>query len=254
MAVVGYWAVEGLITGDGTGAWREMLNSAWQSMTVAAPAAVGAAAVAVPVAVLAKRYPSRRSAVLERLSYLGYATPALALGLALVVLSVTLPDGVEWFAGLLTDADRARAAGDGVYGVLGSSVFLIVYAYVLHFVGEAVGPVRAALATASPRLEEASRSLGVGPVRTFARVTLPLLWPGVVVSLSLVFLSCLKELPMALMLRPPGYEPLAYNLWLYSSDPLTFGRAAPYAAAILVLAGGFVAGLMVGERGRGESR
>lgn len=242
-AVVGYWAWQA----DWGTAWSGVLRSTLDSVWVAAPAAVAATLLALPAAVLAARYPSRRSRILERMGYLGYATPGLALGLALVVLSVWLPDAVEASAGWVASEDIARAAGDAVYGVLGPSVLLLVIGYALHFVGEAAGPVRASLATASPRLEEASRSLGAGRVRTFVRVTLPLMWPGVAASLALVFLSVLKELPLALMLRPPGFEPLSYNLWLYSSDPLTFAQAGPYAVAILVLSGVFVAALVMGE-------
>jgi iron(III) transport system permease protein len=54
----------------------------------AAGAAVLTVALALPVAVLVVRYPSRLATVLERSTYLTYALPGITLALALVILSV----------------------------------------------------------------------------------------------------------------------------------------------------------------------
>ncbi len=50
-----------------------------------------------------------------------------------------------------------------------------------------------ALAGVDRRLELASRSLGAGPWRTFAMVTLPLAWPGVAAGVLLGFVRALSE-------------------------------------------------------------
>lgn len=191
------------------------LSALLNSVAAALPAALLATALAIPVASLARRYPSVWSRGLERVAYLGYAVPGLAFALGVVFFCLrTAP----WLYQTLT---------------------LLVLAYGLHFLAEAVGPIRSALFVATPRLEEAARSLGRGPVATFLLVTLPLLRGGLVTSAALVFLSTMKELPLAIILSPPGFDTLAANVFSLTSEAM-FARAAPYALAILLFSAVFV--------------
>lgn len=85
------------------------------------------------------------------------------------------------------------------------------------------------------RLEEASATLGAGPLQRFATVTLPLAWPGIVAGAVLCFARALGEfgatitfvsnipgetrtIPSAIhaALETPGGEPLAWRLTLAS--------------------------------------
>ncbi|WP_333572624.1 molybdate ABC transporter permease subunit [Sphingomonas sp.] len=56
-----------------------------------------------------------------------------------------------------------------------------------------VRAIRLSLEAVDQRLEQAARSLGAGPVRTFATVTLPLALPGVLAGLVLGFARALGE-------------------------------------------------------------
>jgi molybdate transport system permease protein len=56
-----------------------------------------------------------------------------------------------------------------------------------------VRSVRLSMERVDPNLERASRSLGVGAVRTFFRVTLPLALPGILAGLVLAFARSLGE-------------------------------------------------------------
>ncbi len=203
--------------------WRALRGAVVDSLSVSIPSAVVATALALPIAYMARRYPSRWSASLERLGFVGYATPPLAFALGLLVVTLRVVPGLY------------------------QTAFVLVYAYSLHFLAEAVGPIRAGLFTANPRLEEASRALGYGPFSTFARVTLPLLRPGLIVSLSLVFLSVMKELPLTMLLAPPGFETLSMNIWQYTEDAM-YGSAAPYALVVLGVSALFVGVLVFNER------
>ncbi|MCA1676563.1 MAG: iron ABC transporter permease, partial [Actinobacteria bacterium] len=59
--------------------------------------------------------------------------------------------------------------------------------------------------------------------------------PGVAAGAALVFLTCMKELPATLMLRPTGMDTLATELW-GRTEVGAYAGAAPYAAALLLLA------------------
>ncbi len=56
---------------------------------------------------------------------------------------------------------------------------------------------------------------------------------------ALVFLSCMKELPITILLSPIGFETLALNVWSYSNEAM-FAEAAPFAIAILLFSSLFV--------------
>jgi len=54
----------------------------------------------------------------------------------------------------------------------------------------------------------------------FLRVTLPIILPGVLAGVALVFLLTMEELPATLLLRPPGMETLATSVWSTASEAL----------------------------------
>jgi iron(III) transport system permease protein len=195
------------------------------SAQAAAPAALVAVLLALPLAYLGVRFPSQLSRLLERTAYLGYATPPLAFALALIFFSLR---GVPFLYQTLT---------------------LLVLAYALHFMAEAIGPMRSALYQAPPRLEEAARNLGFGPLQAFLKATFPLLWRGVLASLALVFLSSVKELPLTFLLAPVGYSTLATQIWAYTSEAM-YAEAAPYALLIVLFSACFVGLLISQERRR----
>ncbi len=124
---------------------------------------------------------------------------------------------------------------------------LLVTAYALHFMAEAVGPVRSALYQAPPHLEEAARSLGRSPLGAFVSVTFPLVRRGLLVSMAFVFLSAMKELPLTFLLAPIGFETLALNTWSYAEEAM-FGQAAPYALTIMFVSALFVGVLLLREQ------
>jgi len=198
---------------------HRLLPAATDSVSAALPAAIFATALAIPIAFMARRYPSTMSRGVEQFAYLGYAVPGLAFALGILFFTRTMP-------------------------ALSQTLMLLIAAYALHFLAEAIGPVRSALFVATPRLEEASRSLGHGRIKTFFKVTFPLLRSGLVVSMALVFLSAMKELPMAIILSPLGFQTLAHNLWDYTNEAM-FAQAAPYALAILVCSTLFVGLLLL---------
>jgi iron(III) transport system permease protein len=207
LGVLGYWASRALRADDPvTWSWEPAANS----LTVSVVAAGAAIAASLPVAVLAGRYPTRLTRGLERLSYAGNALPGIVVALSLV-----------FFA-----ANYAAP----VY----QTMALLVFAYVVRFFPQALAGSHAAVLRVSPRLEEAARSLGRGPVTVFARITAPLVAPGLLAGSALVFLSTMKELPATLLLRPIGFETLATEIWRYTSVA-SYSRAALPALLLIVL-------------------
>jgi iron(III) transport system permease protein len=125
---------------------------------------------------------------------------------------------------------------------------LLVIAYAIHFLAEAIGPIRSALYQAPPKLEEAARGLGFKPIQAFVRVTLPLIQRGLFSSLALVFVSSLKELPIGMLLSPIGFDTLAKRIFGFTNEAM-FAEAAPYALTIM-LAGSVFAVIVLNQRER----
>ena len=118
-------------------------------------------------------------------------------------------------------------------GGLYQSFVLLAFIYATIFLAQATGSGRASLLQVNPHLEEASRGLGKGQLRTLREITIPLMWRGLLAGGVLVFLTTMKELPATLLLRPTGFDTLAVRIWS-AADELFYARAA--APALLLVA------------------
>jgi len=209
VGVLVFWLARGLASGEPL---RLLWGAAFNSVYVSALAAGVAALAALPVAVLAVRFPGRVAGFIERLSYLGYALPGIVLALALVFFGANY--------------------APGLYGTLA----LLVFAYAIHFLPQAVGATRAALLQVRPSVEEAARGLGRGPAGVVATITAPLISSGILAGAALVFLTTMKELPATLLLSPLGFGTLATSIWTAASEAFFARAAAPALLLILVSA------------------
>ncbi len=206
LAVLVYWSVQGITRGA--------LDSrfwmfAWNSIQVAGLAALLAVVLSLPVVYLKARHPSLPATFIDRMSASGYALPGIIVALGLIFLFNTY---IPW---------------------LYNTAFLIVIAYVVRFLPQAMQYGDASLSQISPRIDEAARSLGYRPWKVLGKVIVPLVSPGLLAGAALVFVSAIKELPATLILRPPGFDTLAVRVWVESSEAV-YHMAAP-AALLIVL-------------------
>ncbi|PSP31773.1 iron ABC transporter permease [Halobacteriales archaeon QH_10_67_22] len=212
LAVLGLW----LVRTSGAASLRFGLEHVLNSVGVAAGAAVVAALVALPVAHLSARDGGTLPTVFERASYVGYAVPGIVVGIALVFLGSQTP------------------LVNSLYGSAALAFPLLLFAYVVRFLPQAVGSTRASILRVSPALPEAARSLGRSPLGAFRSVTLPLIAPGQIGGAALVFLTTMKELPATLMLRPAGFETLVTFVWR-AERSAAYGSAAVPALTLLAV-------------------
>jgi iron(III) transport system permease protein len=209
IGIISYWLVRGLRAGEPLRlVWGAALSSSYVSLLAAAAALLAA----VPIVVLSVRYPSRLASLFERLSYAGYALPGIVVALSLVFF------GARYLPPL--------------YQTIG----LLIVAYVILFLPQAVGTLRAALLQVNPHIEEAAKSLGNSTPRVWLRVTGPLVRSGIVSGGLLVFLTVMKELPATLLLHPIGFDTLAMRIWIATSEGFWARAAAPSLILILVAA------------------
>jgi iron(III) transport system permease protein len=180
--------------------------------TVGLSIAAGALTVvlAAPVAWLAVRRPGLLSTIFERCTYVANALPGIVVALALVTVSIRSVQPLY------------------------RSYALLVLAYAIMFLPLAMVSVRSALELAPPVLEDVAASLGLSKPRIVARVTFPLVLPGVGAGAALVFLAVATELTATLLLSPIGTRTLATEFWANSSS-VAYGAAAPYALLLILI-------------------
>ena len=220
-SVLAYLLIQGVVNAGESIAppWRLAANS----VLVSAAAAAATAAAAVPLSVLAVRHRSIATSLLSRVASLGFALPGIVVALALAFF------GANYLAGLY------------------QTLWILVFAYVVLFLPIAAGPIRASLSHVAPHVEEAARTLGRTPASVLASVTVPLVRPGILAAMALVFLTTMKELPATLILSPLEFRTLATAVWSASEDAF-FARAAVPALLLIVLASVPTAFLVVRDR------
>lgn len=201
------WGIRGVAAG---GEARLTWAALGGSLLVSALAAALSVLAAAPIAFWSARHPDRWSRVAERVAYIGYALPGLVVALAFVFFTARdLP-------------------------FLYQTLTLVVIAYVVLFLPQAIGPLRASLLQVSPRIEEAGRSLGKSHRQVLRTLVAPLVSRGALTGAALVFLTAMKELPATLLLRPTGFETLATRVWTGAAAGLYSLAAGP---ALLLMAG-----------------
>ncbi|WP_008314361.1 ABC transporter permease [Leptolyngbya sp. PCC 6406] len=200
--------------------WQICLNSLYG----AGLAALVATVFALPIAILSVRFPGRWTTLLERCSYIGFGTPGIVVALALVFFGANY---TPW-----------------IY----QQMPMLVFAYMVLFLPQAVGTVRGSLLQVNPNLEESARSLGRTPWQTLRQITLPLVQPGVLSGAMLIFLTAIKELPATLLLAPIGFRTLAMQIWQATAEDAAFADAAAAALLILLVSAGSTLIILSQER------
>ena len=204
-----YWMFEGgadAITGV------SLASAAFYTALYSAGAALLATLMALPVALLVVRYPTKWSRAFTRSTFLLLAMPGIVIALALSYFSEQHADSFGY-----------------------ETAPLLIVAYALMFFPLALVGVRASVSQAPLALEEVAASLGVPRAQVLRRVTLPLVGPGLGAAFCLVFLSCVTELTATLILIPTNVQTLATQFWAYQQN-LSYGQAAPFALVIILIA------------------
>lgn len=181
-----------------------------QTAVLAAVAAAVTTVAAFPFAWLAVRYSGAFARTIEGANFVTSSMPGIVTALALVTVAIRFAPPLYQTAAL------------------------VLCAYVLMFLPRALVSLRSGLAQVPPGLEEASRSLGLSPARSFVRVTLRLTAPAAGAGAALVFVAVATELTATLLLAPTGTRTLAMRFWSLSSE-LDYAAAAPYALVLVAL-------------------
>ena len=167
------------------------------SLLLAFIAAVGALFLGVPasIALVRGRFPGRKA--LQALLVSPLMLPGAVIGLALYAYYVNL-------------------------GVLARSFTGLVIAHVLIAMPFVIISVVGSLSSFDTDLENAARVLGANALQAFFKITIPIIYPSIMVGGFLGFIYSFSQFAISLFLSTPDLDPLPVSLYStlrFSYDP-----------------------------------
>lgn len=122
----------------------------------------------------------------------------------------------------------------GLGAPLTSTWIILVVAYTVRRLPYTVRASYAALQQVHISLEESAQNLGANRLRTFVKITLPLISGGLVAGGLIAFMTSCVELSSTIMLVPRIESgPISYGIYIYMQSPL--GRAAGAALGVVAI-------------------
>jgi len=200
----------------------ERLRPMWNSLWMAAVSTAAAVAIALAAGWLVVRRRARWRRAIEGLLALPWALPGTVFAIALAItFSTHAPLQLRF--------------------VLVGTAIILPLAYLVRALPLTGRGIIASYRQLDPSLEEAAASLGAGPWRTLARVTLPQLRPGLAAGASLAFVAALGDIVASIVLYT--YETRPVSIEILSSLRLSETGVAAAFGVVLMLVSALVLGV-----------
>jgi spermidine/putrescine transport system permease protein len=201
----------------------DLTSAIEHSITIALLTTAIAIVLGTLMGVALGKYRFRGTGSVNLLLFANIAAPEVVLGAALLTLFLTLniPRGY----------------------------WTILIAHVMFSVAYVVVTVRARMSGLDPALEEAARDLGAGPIATFFRVTLPIIWPGVLAGGLLAFAMSIDDY---IITSFNNGQTQTFPLWVYGAFQRNGGSVPPQVNVMGTLI--FAFGVLVAVAGAIGSR
>jgi putative spermidine/putrescine transport system permease protein len=187
---------------------EDILGAAVKSFWIATAATGAAVAFGVPAALYLARSRSKTARALDNFFMAPLILPALAFGLALVV--------------LITNAGFPL------------SIYTLIIGHVVVCVPLVLRTTLASLARLDTAALESSESLGASRLYTFRRVTLPSIRTGILAGAFIAFLSSFDNIPVSLFLSDARTVVLPIRMWQLIENNLDV-RVASVSGVILIV-------------------
>jgi len=114
------------------------------------------------------------------------------------------------------------------------SLFTLIFSYVLRFLSIGYNSIDSQYDKVGDRYTESAYMLGSSRLETLLRIDIPMIYPGIISALILVFIDVMKELPLTLILRPTNYDSLATLVYVYTSNEMIQEASTPSLILIMI--------------------
>lgn len=178
----------------------QVTSALWNSLFVAIVSTTVSTILGTLAAMAMERYRFRGQLVMDAILYLPIVIPDIAMAIMLLIFFNVSGIGFEpWKLNLF-----------GVRFAVPYSVIIGHVAYLISFVAVVV---RARLAQMDRTLEEAANDLYANPWRTFMKVTLPMMLPGVIGGALLAFTLSLDDFVITFFTSGAGFNTLPVRVY-----------------------------------------
>ena len=193
-----------------------------------------AVALALLMSYAARVHKSQMTAGASLVAGMGYAIPGSIIAVGILIPVATFDNALSaWL-------ETSFGIRTGL--LLTGSIAALVFAYLVRFMAIALHTVQSSFTRITPSMEDASRTLGHGPLSTGLRVHLPLLSGGMLTAGLIVFVDVMKELPATLIMRPFNFDTLAIQAYNLAKDERLTQAATP---SLVIAACGLVPVLVI---------
>lgn len=199
----------------------------FNSLRLALTAAVIALALGLFISYAKRLQPVLAMRGTVRILSLGYAIPGTVIAVGVLIPFAWVDNSIDGW--------MQQYFGISTGLIFSGTLVAVVFAYIVRFLPVAMNTVDAGLGKIRPSMDDAGRSMGMGPVQILRRIHIPMLRGSLLTASLLVFVDVLKELPATLILRPFNFNTLAIRTYeLANQERLTEAAAS---ALMIVLAG-----------------
>ncbi len=169
--------------------YPNLLRAVWNSLLLAVASATIIMLVTAVICwiVVKTRMPGRW--LLDNFASLPMVFPGIVLGLAIMILYLTIPIGI--------------------YG----TIWIMLIAYVTRFMPYGLRYNTTSMLQIHKELEESAAMSGASWTTTFWRVIIPLLKPGLVAGWIYIVIVSIRELSSSILLYSPGTEVVSIVIW-----------------------------------------
>ena len=161
--------------------------------------------------------------VLSTLSISGYAIPGVILAIAFITF-------IAWF-----DETLVKAYGFlSIKKIFIGSILGLVIVYFIRFYSLAFNGIKSGYEKMNVAVDESAYLLGYSKTKTFLNIHIPYLRNSLLFVVILISLEIIRELPIALILRPFNFETFATTAYISASEDLLEAAAVPSLCLIII--------------------
>lgn len=184
---------------------ERLIDAALKSLVIATVSTIIAVIIGTLTALAMERYRFRSKGAWDALLYMPVIVPEIVMGVSLAMFFGLVSGGVKALVTAVTgvEPEVADVRGFGTL-VISHVAFSMPFVYLT---------VRARLADFDTTLEEAAKDLGANEMRTFMRITLPLLAPGIISGALLALTLSIDDFIISFFVNGKGWNTLPIYIW-----------------------------------------
>lgn len=118
--------------------------------------------------------------------------------------------------------------------LISGTVVAVIFGYVVRFIAISINNFEAGFNRIPQSYDDAAKISGIGQVKTFTKVFIPLIKNSAAASFIVIFIEVVKELPLTMVLRPFDYNTLAIRALELNEQSQTIESSVPSMFIVLI--------------------